>query len=499
MRCSARRLIRLSRIPLAYAPPAEMPDVGPLPALANGCITFGYFGRTVRLNDTVLAVWARILQAIPGLRLMLNSAPFSEPAGREQMLARFAALGIERGAARSCLHVAAAAHLGRVWRDRHCARPLSAQCRHHDDRGAVAGRAGAVALRPADGRPVRRTQSCMRSGWMTGSAAIPMPMSRAPSQPRPISRALARLRAGLRPRFAASPLRDAAGLAREVEVAYRNLWRRWCEADTQDVRQLYKTGDTAGAHRLAERRLAGDPRDAAALHVLGLIRFGQGDAATAVDSLQRSVDSTPDAGVCSDLGVVLRSTGRLAEAESSLSSRPATRSIAGAGARQSWQRAARSAPCERGGGGTVRGASPHARSAMAVAKPGAQPDGSRRGGSRRGCSAAGPGDRSRGCRGARHARCFARAVRAPDRGGGASSCRPAARDAAPPCALQSGDRAADAKPTCRGRPMLPRGARGTAGLCRRARQSAVHAQLPQRPVGRSDIRRIPQLGSSGCR
>ena len=68
MDCSAKRLVRLSRIPLAYAPPAEMPDVAPLPALANGCITFGYFGRTVRLNDAVLAAWARILQAVPWLR-----------------------------------------------------------------------------------------------------------------------------------------------------------------------------------------------------------------------------------------------------------------------------------------------------------------------------------------------------------------------------------------------------------------------------------------------
>ena len=87
-------LVRLSRIPLAYAPPPDMPDVSPLPALANGFVTFGYFGRTVRLNDAVVAAWARILHAVPGSRLMLNSSPFGEPAGREQMAARFAAHGI---------------------------------------------------------------------------------------------------------------------------------------------------------------------------------------------------------------------------------------------------------------------------------------------------------------------------------------------------------------------------------------------------------------------
>ena len=43
-------------IPLAYRPPSEMPDVGPLPALQSGCVTFGYFGRTVRIKLNVAGV-----------------------------------------------------------------------------------------------------------------------------------------------------------------------------------------------------------------------------------------------------------------------------------------------------------------------------------------------------------------------------------------------------------------------------------------------------------
>src|SRR5439155_854419 len=41
----SEHVVRLPRIPVAYAPPPHMPDVAPLPALKNGYITFGNFGR----------------------------------------------------------------------------------------------------------------------------------------------------------------------------------------------------------------------------------------------------------------------------------------------------------------------------------------------------------------------------------------------------------------------------------------------------------------------
>ena len=40
--------------------------------------------------------------------------------------------------------------------------------------------------------------------------------------------ALARVRAGLRARLASSPLLDAPAFARDVEAAFRDMWRQWC-------------------------------------------------------------------------------------------------------------------------------------------------------------------------------------------------------------------------------------------------------------------------------
>jgi len=42
--------------------------------------------------------------------------------------------------------------------------------------------------------------------------------------------ALAELRAGLRPKMAASPLMDEQGFARKVEAAYQQMFIKWCES-----------------------------------------------------------------------------------------------------------------------------------------------------------------------------------------------------------------------------------------------------------------------------
>jgi predicted O-linked N-acetylglucosamine transferase (SPINDLY family) len=71
-------------------------------------------------------------------------------------------------------------------------------------------------------------------------AAVGLPEFAAPSKPAYVEAAvglandlgrLTALRSGLRERLRSSPLGDADAFARNVETAYRNMWRTWCNAD----------------------------------------------------------------------------------------------------------------------------------------------------------------------------------------------------------------------------------------------------------------------------
>lgn len=73
----------------AFRPQNPFPNVGPLPADRSGHVTFGCFSRVIRLNDHVLDIWAAILRSVPGSRLLLNNRAFQEAHVRERFVERF--------------------------------------------------------------------------------------------------------------------------------------------------------------------------------------------------------------------------------------------------------------------------------------------------------------------------------------------------------------------------------------------------------------------------
>ena len=79
---------------VCYSPPPYAPDVGPLPALDTGTITFGCFNNLAKITDGAVAVWSRILTRLPDARIILKTHQFSEVSSRTFIHAKFAANGI---------------------------------------------------------------------------------------------------------------------------------------------------------------------------------------------------------------------------------------------------------------------------------------------------------------------------------------------------------------------------------------------------------------------
>lgn len=83
-------LIRLKTGFLCYARPSDAPAVSEAPALTNGYVTFGSFNNIPKINERVVAAWARILSALPGSRLFLKSRQLADQGARRRLLELFA-------------------------------------------------------------------------------------------------------------------------------------------------------------------------------------------------------------------------------------------------------------------------------------------------------------------------------------------------------------------------------------------------------------------------
>lgn len=90
----SERLLRLADGYICYSPPAYAPDVGPLPALANGFVTFGCFNNLAKVTTATLDAWAAILHRLPTARFVLKTHQFGDHATAARLHAEFANRGI---------------------------------------------------------------------------------------------------------------------------------------------------------------------------------------------------------------------------------------------------------------------------------------------------------------------------------------------------------------------------------------------------------------------
>lgn len=81
------RLLRMPNGYVTYSPP-ESPDVGRLPALKNGYLTFAAMCNPAKVNDQVLDVWKRVMSRCENSRLTLAYTGWDDPANRARIVDR---------------------------------------------------------------------------------------------------------------------------------------------------------------------------------------------------------------------------------------------------------------------------------------------------------------------------------------------------------------------------------------------------------------------------
>ncbi len=89
------KLVRLPHFFL-FRPPGRKFPLMPPPRGWNGVVTFGSFNLDAKINSRVIALWSRVLHAVPDSRLMLKSrgSGLADHLGRSRIAEAFAAHGI---------------------------------------------------------------------------------------------------------------------------------------------------------------------------------------------------------------------------------------------------------------------------------------------------------------------------------------------------------------------------------------------------------------------
>ncbi|HRE16598.1 MAG TPA: glycosyltransferase, partial [Rhodocyclaceae bacterium] len=212
--------------PLSYSA-----EVGPLPAAANGYITFGSFNRLPKLTKQVIAAWSKIVLAVPDSRLVLKARALKDPVVRERLLARFAEQGLaaERIELRE---VSSHAQMFSEYND------LDLALDPFPFNGGMTTLEAlwmGVPVLTLEGDTVvsRQSHAALANVGLTEELSCPdvesyvaraITLAQQPAE-------LARLRAALRPRMAESPLCRPEQFSRDLEALYRDMWRAWCAGE----------------------------------------------------------------------------------------------------------------------------------------------------------------------------------------------------------------------------------------------------------------------------
>jgi protein O-GlcNAc transferase len=225
-------LLRIDPCFLCYSPPINAPAVAPPPSQAprpgsptgDGVIRFGSFNAAAKLSPEALALWGKVLAAVPNSRLVLKASSFIDPLLRDEVRARL----VSWGAPADRLDILSPAmatsdHLGMYSTIDIALDPFPY---HGTTTTLEALHMGVPVVTLACDRHASRVGVSLLSAVGVQECIATSPdqyVQIAADLARDRAR-LARWRGDLRARLAASPLCDAAAHTRRLEGAIRSAW-----------------------------------------------------------------------------------------------------------------------------------------------------------------------------------------------------------------------------------------------------------------------------------
>ncbi len=219
-------LYRLPRCWVSYQPSDQAPEVAACPNPGDH-VLFGSLGCSSKMTESVIETWSNILKALPDSRLLLMNGSLTRDKIQKQVTGRFAAYQIPPE--RLLLRPNA---------------PMNEYLSTYNEIDVVLDtfpRTGGTTTAEAlwMGVPVVTLAGKRYAERISASELTAVGLERFIADNRGdyvrIAVALARdsalrieLREQLRPQMARSPLCDGESLAREIESAYRSIWKKYC-------------------------------------------------------------------------------------------------------------------------------------------------------------------------------------------------------------------------------------------------------------------------------
>jgi predicted O-linked N-acetylglucosamine transferase (SPINDLY family) len=222
--CYSEKSYRLPETYWCYSAPPEARDVVPPPMLTNGFVTFGCLNYFTKVSSAALKTWAQILQRVPDSRLLVQS----DRGGHWGLVREYF---VDRGIDQSRIELVPRQKYRRYLQTYNRIDIVLDPYPYNGGTTTCDSMwMGAAVVTLAGERGVARAGVTLLT-----NVGLTDHIAHAPQQYIDLAVALgsdpqrlAKLRGEMRQRMLRSPLMDAPRFTRNLEAAYRHMWKAWC-------------------------------------------------------------------------------------------------------------------------------------------------------------------------------------------------------------------------------------------------------------------------------